>query len=212
VAGTPREYYHGSNWETSQEKNSTAAQLLSVGGPPRCFTINPNHLMYNGSQLSSVAGTPRDPTWRSSEECNSSSSSEEVYHWSSSSEEVYPDGDERPPPPSNICTPLGNITNTPNTQSIIPEWDGCNPDSVVKSMKALDKDQLKELGIRELYKSYGSWEKMSIEQRSKVVSYFCALPDEFKSWLSWKHSTTQLLQRKVRCRTISRRQKMTSSV
>jgi len=130
--------------------------------------------MYNGSQLSSVAGTPRDPTWCSSEE----SSSEEVYHRSSSSEEVYPDGDECPP--SNIRTPLGNITNTPNTQSIIPEWDGCNPDSVVKSLKVLDKDQLKELGIREFYKSYGSWEKMSIEQRKKVVSYFRALPDEIQ--------------------------------
>jgi hypothetical protein len=50
----------------------------------------------------------------------------------------------------------------------------------MKSLKALDKDQLKELGIRELYKSYGSWEKMSIEQRNKVVSYFCALPDEIQ--------------------------------
>ncbi len=108
VASTPCQYYHGSNWDTSQKRNSTAAQLLSVGGPPRCFTLNPTHLMYNGSQLSSVAGTPRDPTWRSSEERNSSSSSEEVYHRSSSSEEVYPDGDERPP--SNVCNPIGNIT------------------------------------------------------------------------------------------------------
>jgi hypothetical protein len=128
--------------------------------------------------LSSVAGTPRDLTWRSSEDRYSSSSSEEVYHWSSSSEEVYPEGAERPP--SNTRTPLANMTNNPNTQTIIPEWDRFNPDSVVKHLKALDKDQLKELGIREFYKPYGSWDKMTIEHRNKVVSSFVLYWAKFK--------------------------------
>jgi hypothetical protein len=49
---------------------------------------------------------------------------------------------------------------------------------VVKRLKALNKDQLKELGLREFYKSYGSWDKMTSEQRNKAVSYFRALPEE----------------------------------
>jgi hypothetical protein len=45
-------------------------------------------------------------------------------------------------------------------------------------MKALNKEQLEELGLKEFYKSNGSWDKMTIEQRNKVVSYFRALPEE----------------------------------
>jgi hypothetical protein len=104
--------------------------------------------------LLSVTGTPRD--FSSEPSLNGSATSNDV------------EG------PSHTRPPLGNITNN----SIIPEWDGSSPDTVVKCLKALNKDQLKELGIREFYKSYGSWDKMTMEQRNKVVSYFCALPEE----------------------------------
>jgi hypothetical protein len=36
VAGTPREYYHAFNWETSHENSDSAPQLLLVAGTP-CF-------------------------------------------------------------------------------------------------------------------------------------------------------------------------------
>ncbi len=79
--------------------------------------------------------------------------------------------------------PLANITNAATTQSthdspqqcIIPEWDGCTQDAIIKRLKQLDEEQLQSLSIREFYKSYGSWEKMTLDQRNKTVSYFRSL-------------------------------------
>jgi hypothetical protein len=87
--------------------------------------------------------------------------------------------------------PLSNVTNTlellssavdqsQNPSSLIPEWDGCTPDAILKQLKALQKDELAGFGMREFYKSYSSWEKMSIEQRNKMVSYFRTLPEELQ--------------------------------
>jgi len=57
--------------------------------------------------------------------------------------------------------PLSHITNTVGRSSqasnnvtqttecvgaIIPEWDGCSPDLIIKAMKALDKEELQRLG------------------------------------------------------------------
>jgi hypothetical protein len=55
---------------------------------------------------------------------------------------------------------LANITNGQSThaspqQCIIPEWDGCTQDAIIKRLKQLDKEQLQSLSIREFYKSYG---------------------------------------------------------
>lgn len=86
--------------------------------------------------------------------------------------------------------PLANLTNNTATstqltdlspqQSIIPEWDGCTQDAIIKRLKALDKEQLQSFSIREFYKSYSSWEKMSMDQRNKTVSYFRSLPEEMQ--------------------------------
>jgi len=76
---------------------------------------------------------------------------------------------------------LANITNAPNpTQSTldIPEWDGCHPDFFMKRMKAIPRHDLESWGKREFYKSYSSWEKMTMDQRNKALSYFRSLPEE----------------------------------
>jgi hypothetical protein len=76
---------------------------------------------------------------------------------------------------------LANVTNLPNgAQSTmdIPEWDGCNPDFIMKRMKAIPRLELQSWGKRELYKSYSSWEKMTPDQCNKALSYFHGLPEE----------------------------------
>jgi hypothetical protein len=45
-------------------------------------------------------------------------------------------------------------------------------------MKAIPKLELQSWGEREFYKSYSSWDKLSMEQRNKTLSYFCSLPQE----------------------------------
>jgi translation initiation factor 2 beta subunit (eIF-2beta)/eIF-5 len=58
----------------------------------------------------------------------------------------------------------------------IPEWDGLNPDFIIKRMKAIPKLELQSWGKREFYKSYS--DKLSMEQRNKTLSYFRSLPQE----------------------------------
>jgi hypothetical protein len=92
--------------------------------------------------------------------------------------------------------PLAHITNTVGHSSqasnngtqttecagaIIPEWDGCFPDLIIKAMKALDKEDLQCLGKREFYKSYGSWEKLLLDQHNKMISYFRLLSEDIQS-------------------------------
>jgi hypothetical protein len=76
---------------------------------------------------------------------------------------------------------LANVTNLPNgAQSTmdIPEWDGCNPDFIMKRMKAILRLELQSRGKREFYKSYSSWEEMTLDQCNKALSYFHGLPEE----------------------------------
>jgi hypothetical protein len=69
----------------------------------------------------------------------------------------------------------------PSTPSApIPEWDGCNLDAVMKRLKSISKEELDSVGRREFYKSYTSWEKMTVDQRNKTVSYFQSLPEELQ--------------------------------
>jgi hypothetical protein len=83
--------------------------------------------------------------------------------------------------PSNNSNVLGNVTNLP-TMSLhdIPEWDGCNPNFILKRLKAIPKIELQSIGKREFFKSYYSWEKMSLDQRNKTLSYFRSLPEDWQ--------------------------------
>lgn len=46
-----------------------------------------------------------------------------------------------------------------------PEWEDIPPDVVIKRLKAIPPDVTSSLRIRDFYKSYPSWEKMTQEQK-----------------------------------------------
>ena len=73
-----------------------------------------------------------------------------------------------------------NLTNLSPPYSSIPEWEGCNPDAVMKRLKSISKDDLLLIGKRDFYKSYICWEKMTVEQRNKTLSWFRSLPEHFQ--------------------------------
>lgn len=79
---------------------------------------------------------------------------------------------------------LQNVTNLPygtdEQELTIPEWDACNPDNVLRRLKAIPKTELEAIGKREFYKSYMSWSRMTRDQRNKSVSYFRSLPEEMQ--------------------------------
>jgi hypothetical protein len=90
---------------------------------------------------------------------------------------------QREQEPFSDRTNLSRRTPSPNGSSEpckISEWDGCTQDAIIKHLKAIDPDQLKDLGIREFFKSYLSWEKLTNDQKNKTVSYIRSLPEELQ--------------------------------
>lgn len=90
---------------------------------------------------------------------------------------------------NQIIRPLlstnNNLLNLPLSSSTIPEWEGCNPDVVIKRLKAISKDDLLVSGKRDFYKSYSLWEKMTVEQRNKSISWFRSLPEHLQGLLEF---------------------------
>ena len=83
--------------------------------------------------------------------------------------------------PVGLVVPETQFTLPPTPQSTVPpEWDGINPDVCMKCFKAIKNDILQPLGLREFYKSYSSWEKMSYDQRNKALSWFRSLPENWQ--------------------------------
>jgi hypothetical protein len=64
-----------------------------------------------------------------------------------------------------------------------PEWEGLNPDIVLKCLKAVKTDSLRVHGLRDFFKSYSSWVKMTPEQRNKSLSWFRSLPENLQGLL-----------------------------
>jgi hypothetical protein len=64
--------------------------------------------------------------------------------------------------------------------SLPPEWGNVNPDALLKCFKTVKGDALQLLGIREFYKSYSSWEKMTHDQRYKALSWCHNLPENWQ--------------------------------
>lgn len=81
---------------------------------------------------------------------------------------------------ARVLANLTNIDNPSPPSSPIREWEGSQPDAVMKRLKSITKDKLESIGRREFYKSYMSWERMTVEQRNKTVSYFRSLPVELQ--------------------------------
>jgi hypothetical protein len=69
----------------------------------------------------------------------------------------------------------------PSTKSTSPpEWGDLPPAAVIKQLKQLTPEVLYSCRLREFYKSYPSWERMTPEQKNKTLAWFHTLPAEVK--------------------------------
>jgi hypothetical protein len=59
-----------------------------------------------------------------------------------------------------------------------PEWEALSPDVMIKCCKTVPSDSLWVNGIRDFYKSYPSWAKMTHDQKNKMVAWFRSLPED----------------------------------
>ena len=70
--------------------------------------------------------------------------------------------------PEVVCAP-------PNVGP--PEWGNINPDVILKRCRAIPVITKKAYGVREFYKSYPCWDKMTQDQKNKSLAWFRSLPD-----------------------------------
>jgi len=180
------------------------SQVSSLGGtprwaPPTTGDAAPSNLNVPSQvevrqSMSTLGSTRRDSIHSTCDNGNDeaenwSAYDREIDHSSPTFASTFPPGDSPTVAtglmalsrPDNRSRVLANVTNLPNgAQSTmdIPEWDGCNPNFIMKRMKAIPRLELQSWGKREFYKSYSSWEKMTPDQRNKALSYFRGLPEE----------------------------------
>jgi hypothetical protein len=64
-----------------------------------------------------------------------------------------------------------------------PEWEDIPPDAVIKRLKAIPQEVLFSPRVREFYKSYPIWDKMSPEQKNKAVAWYRSLPEHIQGIL-----------------------------
>jgi hypothetical protein len=162
IGGTPREQWRHSS--SSFDQNTRPPSQIEVQESHRTPILSMGQRRQSSSSLNGSSMSRQSAT----SDSNKNGSSNRLVTNTNSGQ-----GDR----------PLGNITNTLHQSqhsSLIPEWDGCLPDVIIKRLKALDKEELQPLGIKEFYKSYGSWEKMTMDQRNKTVSFFRTLPEEMQ--------------------------------
>ncbi len=63
---------------------------------------------------------------------------------------------------------------------VAPEWENIPPDVIIHCLKAITPDVLSSLGMREFYKSYPIWQKMTIYQHNRAIAWFHQLPEEIQ--------------------------------
>jgi hypothetical protein len=68
---------------------------------------------------------------------------------------------------------------TPTFDNVAPDFEGVHPDFIMQHLKLIKPEILKHLKLKPLYKSY-SWEKLSIDQKNKTLSFFRKLPEQLK--------------------------------
>jgi len=81
-------------------------------------------------------------------------------------------------PEDIVPTHVENSQVTQTQYSGPPEWEDINPDIIVKTCKAVSPETLKSIGVRDFYKSYPSWDKMTQDQKNKSLAWFCGLPSD----------------------------------
>jgi len=51
-----------------------------------------------------------------------------------------------------------------------PDFSGVNPDYIMHRLKLIKPEVLTHCGLKPFYKSYSSWQKLTADQRNKVIS------------------------------------------
>jgi hypothetical protein len=61
-----------------------------------------------------------------------------------------------------------------------PEWDDILPDVMIRCLRAIPSRALIDVGMKDFYKSYPTWNKMTADQRNRAIAWFRQLPDEMQ--------------------------------
>ncbi len=76
----------------------------------------------------------------------------------------------------------------PNTDGIVdqfaPDFEAVHPDHIMTNLKLIKPEVLVRFGLKPFYKSYCSWDKLSVEQKNKALSFFRKLPEHLRGELS----------------------------
>lgn len=176
-----------------QQQQQQRASNLPCQQQQRASTPQPNHLRQQQATTShvnlpqqqqqqwalkgSVAANNNNTALHDSVDANNNNTTSQQRR-SSSSISSTPNQRIRP-----LLSNNNNLTNLPLSSPTIPEWEGCNPDAVIKRLKLISKDDLQLSGKREFFKSYSFWEKMTMEQRNKTISWFRSLPEHLQGLL-----------------------------
>jgi hypothetical protein len=76
----------------------------------------------------------------------------------------------------------------PNTDGIVdqfaPDFEAVHPDHIITNLKLIKPEVLVRFGLKPFYKSYCSWDKLSVEQKNKALSFFRKLPEYLRGEFS----------------------------
>jgi len=73
-----------------------------------------------------------------------------------------------------------NRIDSGNDCMLPPEWDDILPDVMIRCLRAIPSHALIDVGMKDFYKSYPTWNKMTADQRNRAIAWFRQLPDEMQ--------------------------------
>ncbi len=76
--------------------------------------------------------------------------------------------------------PQRNLEDSGNDGTLPPEWEDISPDVMIRCLRAIPSRALVDIGMKDFYKSYPSWSKMTADQRNRAIAWFRQLPDEMQ--------------------------------
>jgi len=91
--------------------------------------------------------------------------------------------------PSSVPHENHNVPNTSQgagaaaaatTLNAPPEWEDLAPDVVIRCIKKIPAQELATIGMREYYKSYPVWQRMTVDQRNRAIAWFRQLPEDWQ--------------------------------
>jgi hypothetical protein len=76
----------------------------------------------------------------------------------------------------------------PNTVGIVDQFasdfEAVHPNHIMTNLKLIKPEVLVRFGLKPFYKSYCSWDKLSVEQKNKALSFFQKFPEHLRGELS----------------------------